>query len=125
MCSAAPSTAGSSLYLPASMPACMRCRPLSPARWQNKGEHMRTLLFALSFVTGTIPAMAADLPVKAPPAPAPYYGLSWTGLYAGANGGYGWNVTGITDFAGFTAGNPPQGPMGGAQIRHDTQLDNL
>ncbi len=86
---------------------------------------MRTLLFALSFVTGTIPAMAADLPVKAPPAPAPYYGLSWTGLYAGANGGYGWNVTGITDFAGFTAGNPPQGPMGGAQIGYDKQLDNL
>lgn len=35
------------------------------------------------------PAVAADMPVKAPPpAPAPVY--SWTGFYVGANGGYGW-----------------------------------
>jgi outer membrane immunogenic protein len=35
-------------------------------------------------------ALAADLPVKAPPigAAAPVY--NWTGFYIGANGGYGW-----------------------------------
>jgi outer membrane immunogenic protein len=35
------------------------------------------------------PALAADMPVKAPPrAPAPIY--SWTGWYVGGNVGYGW-----------------------------------
>ena len=35
------------------------------------------------------PALAADLPVKAPPmAPAPVW--NWTGFYIGVNGGYSW-----------------------------------
>ena len=35
------------------------------------------------------PALAADMPVKAPlPPPAPVY--SWTGFYVGGNGGYEW-----------------------------------
>jgi outer membrane immunogenic protein len=35
-------------------------------------------------------AMAADMPMKAPPPPAPVY--SWTGCYVGGGGGYGmWN----------------------------------
>lgn len=32
-------------------------------------------------------AFAADMPLKAPPAVAPF---SWTGCYVGVNGGYGW-----------------------------------
>jgi outer membrane immunogenic protein len=35
-------------------------------------------------------AMAADLGVKAPPAPPPDY--NWTGFYAGVQGGYGWGT---------------------------------
>lgn len=33
-------------------------------------------------------AVAADMPVKAPPIVVPYF--SWTGFYVGANAGYGW-----------------------------------
>jgi len=35
------------------------------------------------------PVMAADMPVKAPPAPAPA-AFSWTGFYVGLNGGGAW-----------------------------------
>ena len=41
---------------------------------------------ALALVSS--PGLAADLPLKAPPAYAPAF--SWTGCYVGANGGYGW-----------------------------------
>ncbi len=44
-------------------------------------------LFALSFVVGP-GALAADMPIKAPPAPVPT-ALSWMGFYLGAGGGYG------------------------------------
>jgi outer membrane immunogenic protein len=37
-------------------------------------------------------ASAADMPVKAPVAPAPA-AYSWTGFYLGINGGYGWGRT--------------------------------
>jgi outer membrane immunogenic protein len=42
---------------------------------------------ALVFVSAT-PGLAADLPVKAPPMPAPVF--TWTGLYFGGNVGWGW-----------------------------------
>jgi outer membrane immunogenic protein len=47
----------------------------------------RTLLLSAVLVAGAIPAMAADLPVKAPP-PVLAPVLTWTGFYAGLNGGY-------------------------------------
>jgi outer membrane immunogenic protein len=47
------------------------------------------------------PAMAADMPVKAPP-PAGAAVYNWTGFYVGANAGYGW---GNSSFALF--GNDP------------------
>ncbi len=51
-------------------------------------------------------AFAADMPVKAPvykaPVAAPY---DWTGLYAGINGGYGWDRLNWTNTAGDTSGD--------------------
>jgi outer membrane immunogenic protein len=41
---------------------------------------------ALALVSAT-PGFAADLPVKAPPMPAPVF--TWTGFYIGGNGGWG------------------------------------
>jgi outer membrane immunogenic protein len=43
---------------------------------------------ALSAATFGGAALAADMPLKAPP-PAPIF--SWLGLYVGVNGGYGWS----------------------------------
>jgi len=52
----------------------------------------RTILAAVSALMLAAPAAhAADMAVKAPPAPAPV--LSWTGFYGGLNGGYGWNTS--------------------------------
>lgn len=48
------------------------------------------------------PALAADLPVKAPvAAPAPVY--NWTGFYLGANLGYGWGDNDVTSAGGSPA----------------------
>jgi outer membrane immunogenic protein len=45
-------------------------------------------------------AQAADMPLKARPAPVPVY--SWTGFYGGINGGYAWSDPSVT----FTPGDP-------------------
>ena len=49
----------------------------------------RILLIGTSIVALAVPAMAADLPVKAPPMMAPAPVFTWTGFYVGINGGYG------------------------------------
>jgi outer membrane immunogenic protein len=71
---------------------------------------MRKLLItAAAFATllGT-PALAADMPLKAPPPAAP--SISWTGFYVGGNVGYSWGDP-HTDAAGSgTAPNFNFGP---------------
>lgn len=43
------------------------------------------------FALATGSASAADMAVKARPAPTPVEVWNWTGFYIGINGGYGWN----------------------------------
>jgi outer membrane immunogenic protein len=52
-------------------------------------------IVAVAALIGT-PVLAADMPVKAPPAP-PSPVSSWTGFYVGANGGYGWRNVGASE----------------------------
>jgi outer membrane immunogenic protein len=47
-------------------------------------------------------AVAADMPVKAPP---PMFAPTWTGSYIGINGGYAWASTNHTDLFGLTTGS--------------------
>ena len=55
----------------------------------------RTLLIAALFASATVPALAADLPRKAPPpAPVMIPVVNWTGFYVGINGGYSWGKAG-------------------------------
>jgi outer membrane immunogenic protein len=71
---------------------------------------------ALASLTGA--AAAADMPVKAPPpAAAPLYlPFTWTGAYAGVNGGYGWTTSGGLDATGG---------FGGGQIGYNVQTGNI
>jgi outer membrane immunogenic protein len=99
---------------------------------------------ALATVVSTS-AFAADMPLKAPPPPAPI--VSWTGFYVGGNVGYGWgdprtNVAGSATFFSFPgnfadvpAGFPStiafadsntarlRGAIGGAQFGYNYQIN--
>jgi outer membrane immunogenic protein len=76
-------------------------------------------------------ALAADLPVKAPPLPAPIY--NWTGFYAGLNVGYSWGRSStVLAFGDTTTGGGlfgaaskfnMDGVIGGGQIGYNWQRD--
>lgn len=88
---------------------------------------------AVAILIGT-PALAADLPVKAPALPVPVY--NWTGFYIGGNVGYGGNTadggSGCVDNNGVTNGPNCQvvpggqlnaaGFFGGGQIGYNWQV---
>jgi outer membrane immunogenic protein len=72
------------------------------------------------------PALAADLPVKAPPIIAPLY--DWTGFYVGINGGWSWGksdtdltLVGFPPFSGI--GNINGGLVGG-QAGYNWQVNS-
>lgn len=94
---------------------------------------MKRMLLAAAAVASLVAtsALAADLPVKAPPPVlAPVW--NWTGFYIGANGGYGWggaNTT-ITPFASVfptvafgSFSQNVDGGLGGGQIGYNWQVD--
>ena len=69
---------------------------------ENSNGHlcwMSVSIVALATM-GVVPAVAADLPVKAPPAPV-YAPLpfTWMGFYVGANVGGAWGQGTVTDNA--------------------------
>ena len=62
---------------------------------------------ALIAIGVSIPAFAADMPVKAPPPPARTAPYNWSGLYVGANFGGAWtsgnlNIPGNNFYGGLT-----------------------
>ncbi len=74
-------------------------------------------------------ARAADLPVKAPPAPAPTPPpFSWTGFYIGGNVGAGWSDRTVSDtLFGLDITNQGNGAtfIGGGQIGANYQINNF
>src|SRR5690242_10391408 len=81
----------------------------------------KVLIGAIALLATTaIPAMAADMAVKAPPVVAPV--PTWTGFYIGVNGGGAWgsvdpSARDIGPFPDgfFAAGNIPAVNLGGSQ----------
>lgn len=103
---------------------------------------MKKILIAAGLVALTVPAMAADMAVKAPLAP-PVPVWTWTGFYVGGNIGYGWSdrnstivapdAASIAFFGGTLAAgalpsvyNPrPSGVLGGAQAGYNWQVNKV
>jgi len=86
---------------------------------------MKKLLIAgaaLAALIGT-PALAADLPFKAPLPPAPAW--SWTGLYLGMQGGYGWGKESYTDNIFGAVNHSAQGGIFGGVLGYRYQIGQL
>lgn len=83
---------------------------------------MRRVLFtALSFIAITATtALAADLPRGMPPTKAPAFvpGFSWTGFYAGINGGYGF---GRSSWDGVSTDTDVNGGLVGLTVGYNWQ----
>jgi outer membrane immunogenic protein len=94
---------------------------------------MRLLLLALVAIAFAGPATAADLPARYPyravPAAAPLTSVySWSGVYVGGHGGYGWARAHWSDIqaldtaseddtlSGEGPRHKPQGPMAGGHL---------
>ena len=97
---------------------------------------MKKLILAASAVLGlATPSMAADMPLKAPPATAIAAVYNWTGFYIGGHVGYGWGRSTLADIDNFCLGisncpNPPDrynfdGIVGGGQAGYNWQTGNL
>jgi outer membrane immunogenic protein len=70
----------------------------------NRGLNMKTILLAaaaLVAIGGA--AQAADMPLKAPPAPVACTMCDWSGFYIGGNAGAGIGMSRTTDTANFSA----------------------
>ena len=88
---------------------------------------MKKLALAVTtFVAIAAPALAADLPARAPaPAPVMAYVYDWTGFYIGANGGYGSNRACWGNFngVGIAEGcNSKSGGLVGGQAGYRAQF---
>jgi outer membrane immunogenic protein len=73
-------------------------------------------------------ANAADMPVKAPPAPVPPPIFSWTGFYIGGNVGAGWSDRTLNDtLFGVDITNQGNGAtfIGGGQVGYNYQINSL
>jgi outer membrane immunogenic protein len=82
------------------------------------------VLAGVAMLLSPIAAHAADLAVKAPPAPVPAAVYNWTGLYVGVNGGWGWGrqdplnlISNRFDRASFDINGGMVGGTFGAQIQ--------
>ncbi|HMG79885.1 MAG TPA: outer membrane beta-barrel protein [Xanthobacteraceae bacterium] len=92
----------------------------------------RLLLAGISLVGLSGVATAADMPLKAPP-PPPVPAWSWTGFYAGLNGGYSFGrdpfMQNDPDQGGLFSQTPsmvtPRGGLFGGQLGYNWQLNHV
>jgi outer membrane immunogenic protein len=80
----------------------------------------KILLASAALVAFAGAASAADMPARMATKAVPYIAMyNWTGLYVGANIGYGWGRE------GGAGGTNLNGVIGGGQIGYNWQMNNL
>src|SRR6185503_346127 len=90
----------------------------------------RTLTLSALFVASAMPALAADLPVQAPPPAVMAAVWNWNGFYIGLNGGYSWGrssrdlnffnpLNGVVIATGTGAGRDLNGGVFGGQVGYN------
>ena len=85
-------------FIRRSSPHHGKSRPCAPAATLKTAPVVATALLLVSVIpAGWTAALAADLPVKAPPATPAY---SWAGCYLGGNAGAGATGTDFTSVVG-------------------------
>ena len=90
-------------------------------------KHTFAIPFAAALLASSA-AFAADLPAAVAPtyAPAAVTPFNWSGVYFGAQGGYGWGSTSQSFEGGAPSGNSnPQGWLGGGYLGFNWQLNNV
>jgi outer membrane immunogenic protein len=98
-------------------------------------KNARLYALALLSVFAGSPAIAADMPVKARPAPVMAPVWNWSGFYLGLNGGYSWGrssrdlnffnpLNGATIATASGAGRDLDGGVFGGQIGYNWQASN-
>ena len=86
----------------------------------------RSLLLAALILGAGAPAFAADLPVKARPAPVMVETWNWNGFYIGGNGGYSWGTARDSFTAtSQTTQTATQTTLGGAVLNTATVVGPL
>ncbi len=88
---------------------------------------MRKLLLATAALTALgSSAFAADMPLKAPPAPPPAPIFSWTGFYIGGELGGAWSNGHVTDsLFGLNVSTNRTGWLGGGVVGYNYQINNF
>jgi len=85
----------------------------------------KSLLTGACALALAVPAYAADLPLKAPPAPPPPPIFNWSGFYVGANIGGAFTHDSLTDnLSGASLGSDNNGFIGGGQVGFNWQVDS-
>lgn len=89
---------------------------------------------AIGALTAMDPALAADLPVKAPIRAPVVAAYNWTGCYVGGNIGYSWgrargdfnapDLAALSLPTSYPISSNPRGVIGGGQIGCNQQFDN-
>jgi outer membrane immunogenic protein len=84
----------------------------------------RVIIAAALFATGAIPAIAADMPVKARPAPVEAVVFNWTGFYVGVHGGFGTSWA-DRDTGAFQNSYRLNGVLAGGQAGFNYQINRI
>jgi outer membrane immunogenic protein len=85
------------------------------------------LIPATVAMAAAMPAIAADFSEPPPPAYVPVPPLfTWTGVYVGAQLGFGWGTNTLTVYpAGFGTNFMPNGILGGGHVGYDYQINQV